>query len=433
MIEKSNPTAKPQQRAVVVHVELPDNFNSSNKMSLRSLNAKLDEAVNLAEALGLNVVHKEIIQLRSINPKTLIGKGKLEEVDKALDSSDGADVVILNTTLSPRHQKNLEETLLVKVIDRTHLILEIFAARAKTKAGRLQVALAHQKYLQGRLVRAWTHLERQRGGMSKTGGPGERQIELDKRMIRDRIQLIKADLEAVKKERELQRRAREKTEIPVVSLVGYTNAGKSTLFNALLSEDRQTETDDAFVKDMLFATLDPLMRKIKLPSGREIILSDTVGFVSELPHELIEAFSSTLEEVTLSDLIVHVHDGASDDVSAQHEDVIDVLKSINADKIDTIDIANKADLLEGDLPVCLDHALQVSAVVGTGIDELKDAIEEALSKGEKTINIELGAAEGRKLAWLHSNGNILEQELNGETWQIKVRLKPEDISKFNAL
>lgn len=432
MIKKSNETKKPQQRAVVLHVELPSH-QSDSSLSLRTLNAKLEEAVNLTEALDLNVVHREIIQLRTINPKTFIGKGKLEEVERVLDSSEGADVVIVNTVLSPRHQKNLEETLLVKVIDRTHLILEIFGARAKTKTGRLQVALAHQTYLKGRLVRAWTHLERQRGGMSKTGGPGERQIELDKRMISDRIQLIKADLETIKKERELQRRAREKTEIPVVSLVGYTNAGKSTLFNALLSEDRQTDTEDAFVKDMLFATLDPLMRKIKLTSGREVILSDTVGFVSDLPHELVEAFSSTLEEVTLSDLIIHVHDSASEDVNAQHYDVIDVLESIKADKIDTIDIANKADLLIGDAHGCLNDALEVSAITGDGIAELKEAIETALGKNEATIDIEVNAAEGKKLAWLHNNGNILEQELEGEVWNIKVRLKPEDVSKFNAL
>tara|TARA_R110000868_G_scaffold189695_1_gene432908 strand:+ start:92419 stop:93720 length:1302 start_codon:yes stop_codon:yes gene_type:complete len=433
MINKSNDTAKPQSRAVVLHVELPEHLKSNSATSLRSVQAKLEEAVNLAEALELDVVHSEIIQLRDVNPKTFIGKGRLEDVEKELDSGDGVEVVIVNAKLSPRHQKNLEETLMVKVIDRTHLILEIFAARAQTKAGRLQVALAHQTYLQGRLVRAWTHLERQRGGMSKTGGPGERQIELDKRMIRDRIQLIKTDLEAVKKERDLQRRAREKTEIPVVSLVGYTNAGKSTLFNALVSEDRQSETEDAFVKDMLFATLDPLMRKIKLPSGREIILSDTVGFVSDLPHELVEAFSSTLEEVTLSNLIIHVHDGASEDVNAQHQDVVDVLKSIKANDIDTLNVANKADLIEGDTSNCLDNSLKISALTGMGIDELKEAIEEALSKNEKDIDVKLSAAEGRKLAWLHNNGNILSQELEGETWHIKVRLKPEDVSKFNAL
>lgn len=426
-------THEPQPRAVVLHVEMPEMEDEGASSSLRSPEAKLDEAVNLAEALKLDVVYKNIITLRTIHPKSLIGKGKLEEVEHILNDAEGVDVVIVNTQLSPRQQKNLEDTLQAKVIDRTHLILEIFADRAQTKAGRLQVELAHQTYLAGRLVRAWTHLERQRGGMSKTGGPGERQIELDKRMINDRIVQIKRQLKDVKKERDLQRRSRERNALPVVSLVGYTNAGKSTLFNALVSQDRQTEKQDAFVKDMLFATLDPLMRKIKLDSGREILLSDTVGFVSNLPHELVEAFSSTLEEVTLSDLILHVHDASSEDAAAQNADVKDVLQQIKADKISVVHVANKADLIEDNLAGFLSDANLTSAVTGQGIARLKNTIEEVLSQGEKDLDITLDAAEGKKLSWLHSHGQILEQELDGQTWHLKVRLKPEDAQKYEAL
>lgn len=426
-------THEPQPCAVVLHVELPDGDDEGASSQLREPEAKLEEAVNLTEALNLDVIYKNIITLRNIHPKTLIGKGKLEEVEQVLDDAERVDVVIVNTQLSPRQQKNLEETLQAKVIDRTHLILEIFADRAQTKAGRLQVELAHQTYLAGRLVRAWTHLERQRGGMGKTGGPGERQIELDKRMINDRIVQIKRQLQDVKKERDLQRRAREKNALPVVSLVGYTNAGKSTLFNALVSDDRQTETEDAFVKDMLFATLDPLMRKIKLDSGREVLLSDTVGFVSNLPHELVEAFSSTLEEVTLSDLILHVHDASNEDAAAQNADVVDVLKQIKADKIPVLHVANKADLVQDSMAGFLSDATLISALSGQGIHRLKKQIEDALSQGEKDVEITLDAAEGRKLSWLHANGQILKQELDGQTWHLTVRLKPEDAMKFQAL
>lgn len=426
-------THEPKPCAVVLHIELPERYDEGVSSTLRSPEAKLDEAVNLAEALKLDVVYKNIITLRDIHPKTLVGKGKLEEVVQLLEGSERVDVVIVNTKLSPRQQKNLEETLQAKVIDRTHLILEIFGDRAKTKAGRLQVELAHQNYLSGRLVRAWTHLERQRGGTSTTGGPGERQIELDKRMINDRITLIKRQLKDVEKERDLQRRSRERNALPVVSLVGYTNAGKSTLFNALVSEDRQTETKDAFVKDMLFATLDPLMRKIKLDSGREILLSDTVGFVSDLPHELVDAFSSTLEEVTLSDLILHVHDASSDDAQAQSADVKDVLTQIKAENIPMVHVANKADLVEDSFPAFLADANIISAVSGQGISRLKAKIEEMLSKGEKDLDVTLDASEGKRLAWLHNNGQILKQELDGQTWHLTVRLKPEDVQKFEAI
>lgn len=425
---------KPQpQKAAVFHVEQPNRYDvQSASFNLRKTDERLEEAVRLTEALKLDVVHEEIVELKKYNPKLLLGKGRAEDAAAVVEAKE-VDVAIINAALTPTQHRNLEIALDCKVVDRTHLILEIFADRAATKAGRFQVELAQQMYMQGRLVRAWTHLERQRGGLGKTGGPGERQIELDRRMIADRIKYIKSKLKDVERERVLQRKSREKQELPVVSLVGYTNAGKSTLFNALVSENRGEKVDDAFVKDMLFATLDPLMRKVKLPSGRECILSDTVGFVSDLPHELVDAFASTLEEVTLSDLVLHVHDASSVEVEAQSADVADVMKSIKAEGIAQIHVANKVDKIE-EIPAFLEEeeATSISALTGDGVDELLTEIDFYLGRDEVTLTLDIPASDGKKFAWVHANGHILSQELEEDTWKITARFKQKDANKLNS-
>ena len=416
-------TKKPAQRIYVLHVHMHDD-------KTRQPDVKLEEAIHLAQALNVTVVASEFFMLKKIQARALIGGGKIEELAEKMTALE-IDALIVNHGLSPSQQRNLEVALDVKVIDRTHLILEIFADRARTRSGRLQVELAHQMYQQGRLVRAWTHLERQRGGMSKTGGPGERQIELDRRMIRERIQYIKRELKDVEKTRDLQRKSRQKQGLPVVSLVGYTNAGKSTLFNALVRHTTSATQDDAFVKDMLFATLDPLMRKITLPSGKECLLSDTVGFVSDLPHELVEAFASTLEEVTLSDVILHVHDASSSDNTAQCADVHEVLTSIKALDIPRIDVANKMDMMVQGAPEFLSQALPTSALEAHGLDDLLQEIDVYLGQGEETVELHVCAADGKKIAWLHAHTQVLSQELTDDMWHFTVRVATKD--KFHVL
>jgi GTP-binding protein HflX len=340
-------------------------------------------------------------------------------------------VVIVNNTLSPTQQRNLEVAWNAKVLDRPALILEIFADRAQTKAGKLQVEMAQIQYQQNRLVRAWTHLERQRGGIGKTGGPGERQLELDRRMLNDRLVRIKRELTQVEKERELQRKSREKAGVPVVSLVGYTNVGKSTVFNALTGAREQGEKI-AMEKDMLFATLDTLMRKITLPSGREVVISDTVGFVSDLPHQLVEAFKATLEEVTYADLLLHVQDISNPELEPQRKDVEEVLKSIHADKNDLLNIGNKKDMADEErmLP---EMDMLISAVTGEGIAKLLAEIDEKLAGEEKVLDLQISAADGKKLAWLHQNGRITKQELDEDMWNITVALSIENANRFQLL
>lgn len=408
----------------VVHVELPEHA----KDLLRDEDTRLQEAVGLALSLeGVQILHTSIIDLKDPSPRTLLKSGKVEELGIVFDAAK-IDVVVLNCHVSPSQQRNLELEWKRKVIDRTGLILEIFARRARTKAGQLQVELARAMYQQSRLVRLWTHLERQRGGLGKTGGPGERQIELDRRKLRDQISGIKEELEDVERERALQRKARARAGMPVIALVGYTNAGKSTLFNALVG-------DEALAKDQLFATLDPLMRKAKLPSGREVIFSDTVGFVSDLPHQLVEAFHATLEEVCLADVLLHVHDAASDDAKAQHQDVLDVLSKIGAAEVPVIDVNNKVDLLpEGNISEV--HGIPVSGLKATGLGALYDAIEERLSARERVYEFDVPAADGRRIAWLHAHGQILnEMQLleDNSTYRITVKLAPEEAEAFRKL
>ena len=401
-------------------------FPNFSKSEIRlSPQARLEEACGLALAINLDVLYKEIINLKAVKPSSFLGGGVIERL-KPVIADNKLDLLIIDGTLSPIQQRNLENALKIKVIDRTALILEIFGERANTKEGTLQVELAHLSYQRSRLVRSWTHLERQRGGAGFLGGPGETQIELDRRIIDDKITKIKKELEKVKKTRTLQRHARQKIPYPVIALVGYTNAGKSSWFNALTQAN-------VFAKDLLFATLDPTMRRVKLPSGREVILSDTVGFISDLPHELIMAFRATLEEVLEADIIVHVRDIANADTQEQKKDVLDVLANLGLkdirEKDNYIELLNKADLLdEGSKQRIRNHLLQrknkvlTSAVTGEGREQFLQLIDEKLSAGNLQKNITISAASGDILAWLHSNARIITQTPIEDKIKISVQI-----------
>jgi GTP-binding protein HflX len=373
--------------------------------------------------------------VRAPRPATLLGKGQVEEFADTANEK-GAGLLVIDAPLSPIQQKNLEEEVGTKVIDRTGLILEIFGERAATAEGQLQVELAHLEYQAGRLVRSWTHLERQRGGFGFLGGPGETQIEADRRLIRDRMARIRRELEQVKRTRTLHRDRRQRAPWPVAALVGYTNAGKSTLFNRLTGEA-------VFAENLLFATLDPTMRDIRLPGFDKVILSDTVGFVSDLPTELIAAFRATLEEVREADLLVHVRDMKHPDREAQREDVDDVLTSLGLGEEGApprIEAWNKVDLLSGEERERLyeearrrPDVVPISAVTGDGLDFLRDCMAEKLRSGEQVHRIRLPATAGSKIAWLHSRGEVLDQTLDRDEMELSVRLSPDNWARFQAM
>ena len=401
----------------------------------RTAEARLDEAQGLAEAIGVKVAARRSYRLRSVRPATLLGKGQVEEIAE-LVREHKAGLLVVDAALTPVQQKSLEEGAQAKVIDRTGLILEIFGERAMTSEGRLQVELAHLDYQAGRLVRSWTHLERQRGGFGFLGGPGETQIEADRRLIRERMARIRRELEQVKRTRTLHRGRRQRAPWPVVALVGYTNAGKSTLFNRLTGEA-------VFAENLLFATLDPTMREIKIPGFDKAILSDTVGFVSDLPTELVAAFRATLEEVASADLLVHVRDMAHPDRDAQRDDVEDVLKSLGLGEEGPprLEAWNKVDLIGADERQALlneakrrDDVVPISALTGWGLEDLQKRIGETLRKDDKVVEIRLPSGDGSRIAWLHARGEVLDQQLGDDgAIHLSVRLSRDNWARFQAL
>jgi GTPase len=401
----------------------------------RSADARLEEAEGLAAAIGIDVVAAKPLRVRTVRPATLLGKGQVEEIAELAKERD-AHLLIVDSPLTPIQQKNLEDEVGTKVIDRTGLILEIFGERAATAEGRLQVELAHLDYQAGRLVRSWTHLERQRGGFGFLGGPGETQIEADRRLIRERMAKIRRELDQVKRTRSLHRGRRQRAPWPVIALVGYTNAGKSTLFNRLTGED-------VFAENLLFATLDPTMRDIKLPGFDKAILSDTVGFVSDLPTELIAAFRATLEEVREADLLVHVRDMSHPDREAQRDDVEDVLRSLGLGEEGSpprIEAWNKIDLLSDDErhrlygeAVRREDVMPISAITGEGLDGLRQRMAECLRGNEQVHRVRLPAGEGSKIAWLHARGEVLDQQIDHDEVELSVRLSPDNWARFQAM
>ena len=407
---------KPTAKTLVIHPVFPEDS--------RDPAHRLEEAIGLSEAIDLPFERAVLVQVRDPKPDTLIGGGKVEELSEYI-TNNKIELVFVDFNLSPLQQRNLEKAWNTKVIDRTGLILEIFGSRAKTREGKLQVELAALDYQKSRLVRSWTHLERQRGGFGFLGGPGETQIEMDKRMIRGRMAKIRVELETVVRTRSLHRKSRKDVPYMVVALVGYTNAGKSTLFNLLTNSG-------VIAEDKLFATLDPTMRLLKLPSGRKVILSDTVGFISDLPHELVAAFRATLEEVIEANILLHVRDISNPETAGQKDDVEEVLKSLKLSdelKLHSYEVYNKIDLLESPPK----YELSISALTGQGIDNLLKWLDKRISEFNETKKFVIPTENGAAVAWLYEHGFVEKRKENNKSIELMVNISEENIKRYKKL
>jgi GTP-binding protein HflX len=422
------------ERAGASHTPRTGNGKVHHRATVHSTQDRLAEAVGLAKAIALEVAAAEIVPLYRPRPATLFGSGKVAELGE-LVSQHGTGLAVIDHALSPVQQRNLEKAWNCKVVDRTGLILEIFGARALTREGRLQVELAHLTYQKSRLVRTWTHLERQRGGFGFLGGPGEAQIETDRRLIDERITAIRRELQVVVKTRGLQRARRKRVPYPVIAIVGYTNAGKSTLFNRLTGAS-------VSAKDQVFQTLDPTMRGLDLPSGRRVMLSDTVGFISELPTTLVAAFRATLEEVVEADLVLHVRDISHPETEAQRRDVEMLLSSLGVSPAaGTIEAWNKSDLLASAKRAEAERALLradnqpvlLSAATGEGLNALRDRLEAQLGAGDEILTLDISPRDGRLLSWLHAHAEVLREETaDTGTTTARFRIDPANRGKLES-